>query len=82
MIGTESPDEIAACVCLAIALFGASAVPFFLLLEERHLTPRWLRRAAARAWLVVLLAWDRARIAAIDGLLFLLRLAAPKGAAR
>ncbi|MET7944225.1 hypothetical protein [Streptomyces sp. NPDC005302] len=32
-------------VLLAIALFSGSLVPFFLLVEAEHLTPRWLRDA-------------------------------------
>lgn len=84
MIGHESPDEIAACVSVAVGIFGASLVPFFLLVEAERLVPRRLRESDApqRAVLAVLLAWDRARIAVIDAFLFLLRLAAPKGATR
>lgn len=84
MIGHESPAEIAACVSVAVGVFATSLVPFFLLVEAEHLAPRRVRESVAlkRAALAVLLAWDRARIAVIDGLLFLLRLAAPKGAAR
>lgn len=72
MIGNESPSEIAACVSIAIGLFGASLVPFYLLVEERHATPRWLREPAARAWLSLLLAADKARLAAVNTLLELL----------
>lgn len=84
MIGHESPDEIAACVSLATGVFAASLVPFFLLVEAEHLTPRWLRESTApeRAVLAVANAADRARLAVLDALLFLLRLAAPKGATR
>ncbi|MFG3170631.1 hypothetical protein [Streptomyces sp. NPDC048200] len=35
----------AGAVLLAIALFSGSLVPFFLLVEAEHLTPRWLRDA-------------------------------------
>ncbi|MEV0525986.1 hypothetical protein AB0I66_21355 [Streptomyces sp. NPDC050439] len=82
MTGQETASDVIGAVLIASALFGGSLIPFFLLIEEKHLTPLWLRRAAARAWLVLLLACDTARIAVIDALLFLLRLAAPKGANR
>jgi hypothetical protein len=32
-------------VCLSVGLFSGSLVPFFLLVEAEHLTPRWLRDA-------------------------------------
>ncbi|MEV2249360.1 hypothetical protein AB0I94_02185 [Streptomyces sp. NPDC050147] len=84
MIGRESPAEIAACVSVAVGVFAGSLVPFFLLVEAEHLTPRWARESdvPTRVGLAVANAWDRARLAVIEGLLFLLRLAAPKGAAR
>lgn len=82
MIGHESPSEIAACVSLAVGIFGASLVPFFLLVEAEHLTPRWLREPAARAWLSLLLAWDRARLAVVTALLTLLRSNSSKGDVR
>lgn len=41
----ESSTDVAACIALAIALFSGSLVPFFLLVEAEHLTPRWLRDA-------------------------------------
>lgn len=81
MIGNESPSEIAACVSVAIVLFGVSLVPFFRLISEQHLTPRWLREPASRTWLSLFLAADRARLAAVNTLLaLLLRLNARKGA--
>ncbi|MFD3574728.1 hypothetical protein [Streptomyces sp. NPDC058644] len=84
MIGHESPSEIAACVSLATGVFGASLVPFFLLIEAEHLVPRRVRESdiPQRAALATLLAWDRARLAAVTALLALLRLAAQKGGAR
>lgn len=82
MNGQETASDVIGAVLIATALFVASLFPFFRLVEEKHLAPRWLRRAAARAWLLLLLACDTARIAVIDACLFLLRLAAPKGAAR
>lgn len=85
MIGHESPDEIAACVSLATGVFAGSLVPFFLLVEAEHLTPRWLRESTApeRAALAMANAADRARLAAVKALLaFLLRFSAPKGVAR
>ncbi|MFF4552779.1 hypothetical protein [Streptomyces sp. NPDC001422] len=35
----------ASAVLLAIGLFSGSLIPFFLLVEAEHLTPRWLRNA-------------------------------------
>ncbi|MFD7794371.1 hypothetical protein [Streptomyces sp. NPDC059759] len=35
----------ASAVLLAVALFSGSLIPFFLLVEAEHLTPRWLRNA-------------------------------------
>lgn len=85
MTGHESPDEIAACVSVSVGIFGASLVPFFLLVEAEHLTPRWLRESDVpqRVGLAVANAADRARLAAVQALLaFLLRFSAPKGVAR
>lgn len=78
MIGNETPADIAACICLATALFGGSLVPFFLLIEERPSTSPALKRAA----LTAANAMDRARLAAVNALLALLRLATRKGGGR
>lgn len=50
----ESSTDVAACVSLAICLFAGSLVPFFLLVEAEHLTPRWLRNAPLTAAAVLL----------------------------
>ncbi|WP_393075086.1 hypothetical protein [Streptomyces sp. LN704] len=42
---STSPSDVLACTCLAAALFSGSLIPFFLLVEAEHLTPRWLRDA-------------------------------------
>lgn len=35
------------CLLFSIALYGAGAAAFLALAEVEHLSPRWLRRAAA-----------------------------------
>jgi hypothetical protein len=81
--GQTSGAEVAACVSLAIGLFSASLVPFFLLVEAEHLTPRWLRESdiPERVLLLLVQACGRVRLVAVDALLGLLLLTAPmKGA--
>lgn len=41
--------EVAACIFLGVGLFGASLVPFFLLVEVENLTPRFVRELPAAA---------------------------------
>jgi hypothetical protein len=45
MSHTHSPSEWAAYVSLAIGIYAASLIPFLLLVDAEHLTPRWLREA-------------------------------------
>lgn len=79
---TTTAAEWAEAVLLAVALFGTSLVPFFLLVEAEHLTPLWVREPKL-ALLAACQLRDRARIAACDALLGLLRLLnSPKGATR
>ena len=68
-----SGSDVAACVSLAIGLFSASLIPFFLLINAEHLVPRVVREspAAARA---------AAERAALSAAALLLILTAPKGA--
>lgn len=76
---TTTAAEWAEAVLLAVALFGTSLVPFFLLVEAERLTPLWVREPK----LALLQLRDRARIAACDALLgLLLLLNSPKGATR
>jgi len=48
-----STSDVAACVSLAVGLFGASLVPFFLLVDAEHLVPRAVRELPAAAWALV-----------------------------
>lgn len=75
MTGQTTTRDIAACISVAICLFGASLVPFFLLVGAEHLVPRPVRQApaAARA------AADRAALSAAA---LLLILTAPAGGTR
>jgi predicted PurR-regulated permease PerM len=43
VIGETSARDVYACVCLAISLFSAPLVPFFLLVDLDHLAPRAVR---------------------------------------
>lgn len=40
---TTAP-EVVACLFLAVGLFAGSLIPFFLLVEAEHLTPRCVRQ--------------------------------------
>jgi hypothetical protein len=64
-------------VCLSVALFSGSLVPFFLLInvEAEHLVPRAVRELPARAR-------EMQRKAALSAAVLLLILTAPKGATR
>jgi len=44
-----SAREVVACIFLAVGLFGASLIPFFLLVDVEHLTPRVVRNLPATA---------------------------------
>jgi hypothetical protein len=54
----SSADDVFACLLLAVGLFGTSLVPFFLLVNSDHLTPKCLRQAplSAAALLMLLTA--------------------------
>lgn len=43
MTGQPSLNDVLAVVCLAVSLFAASLIPFFLLVEVEHLVPRFVR---------------------------------------
>jgi hypothetical protein len=53
-----TPGDVVACLFLAVGLFGTSLVPFFLLVNSEHLTPKCLRQAplSAAALLMLLTA--------------------------
>ncbi|MET7436601.1 hypothetical protein ACFYQQ_00935 [Streptomyces sp. NPDC005496] len=72
---TASARDVTAAVFLAVGLFGASLVPFFLLVNAEHLLPRAVRQApaAGRAF---------AERAALTAAALLLILTAPTGATR
>ncbi|WP_055696544.1 hypothetical protein [Streptomyces silaceus] len=84
MADQTTTHDVLACVSLAVGVFGASLVPFLLLVDAEHLTPRWLRESTVleRAALTAANAVDRARLAAVKALLLLLRLSTTKGAVR
>lgn len=74
MIGQTTASDVVAAVLLAIAVFGASLVPFFLFVEAEHLTPAWVRDLPAKAS-------EMRRDAALSAAALLLILTAPqKGA--
>ncbi|MEV0114628.1 hypothetical protein AB0H77_15450 [Streptomyces sp. NPDC050844] len=79
--------EALAYTSLAVGITGFTRFGWclvYLICDAEHLAPRCVRESAAleRTALAVLLAWDRARLAAVKALLSLLLLAAPKGAIR
>lgn len=80
-----SATDVVACLLLSAGLFGASLVPFFLLVNAEHLTPGWLRKSAVAelAAVRVFQVRQRVRLAACDALLGLvLLLNFPNGATR
>ncbi|WP_432164919.1 hypothetical protein [Streptomyces sp. bgisy031] len=40
---------VPAAICLSVSAYAAGLVPFLLLVDAEHLTPRWLRNASASA---------------------------------
>lgn len=44
-----STNDVIACVLVSTVLFGASLVPFFLLVEAEHLLPRVVRELPSTA---------------------------------
>lgn len=67
--------DVIACTSLAIGVFSASLIPFFLLLNAEHLLPRAMRELPAAAR-------ETARRAALSGAALLLILTATNGATR
>lgn len=51
--------SVAAVVCLAVALYAASMVPFLLLVGADHLTPAFVRRLPLTAAAVLLILGGR-----------------------
>jgi hypothetical protein len=72
MADQTSTADVVACVLLAIALFGASLVPFFVFVEAERLAPAWVRELPA-------MASEMRRDAALSAAALLLLLTAPKG---
>jgi hypothetical protein len=66
-----SAQDWAAAFLLAVSLFAGSLVPFLLLVDADHLTPRWLRGVPA-------MARRSAREAALTAAALLLLLSAPE----
>jgi hypothetical protein len=64
-----------AAVFFALMLFGSSLVPFFLLVDAEHLTPRFVRELPATAR-------EATASAALSAAVLLLLLTAPKGVTR
>jgi hypothetical protein len=69
----ESAADVIACVSASIALFSASLIPWLLLVEAEHLTPRCVRELPAAAR-------ETARNAALSGLALLLICTPTQGA--
>lgn len=70
MNGQPSLDDVLASVCLAVSLFAASLIPFFLLVEVEHLVPRCVRDLPGTAS-------EMSRDAAVTAAALLLLLSAP-----
>jgi hypothetical protein len=70
-----SAQEWTAAFLLAVSLFAGSLVPFLLLVDADHLTPRWLRNAPAASGRAI-------REAALTAAALLLLLTAPSGGTR
>jgi hypothetical protein len=51
----SSADDVFACLLLAVGVFSASLVPFFLLVNSDHLTPKCLRQAPLTAAALLML---------------------------
>lgn len=68
-----STSDVFACVSLSIGLFGTSLIPFFLLVEAEHLTPRFVRELPTTVR-------QTSRDVALSAAVVLLLLTAPKGA--
>lgn len=66
---------VPAAICLGVSAYAAGLVPFLLLVNAEHLTPRCLREAPAYARAAI------QRAALVTAALVLL-LSAPKGATR
>ncbi|MFB7711645.1 hypothetical protein [Streptomyces sp. NPDC056105] len=66
---------IPAAICLGISAYAAGLVPFLLLVDAEHLTPRVVREAPASARAAV-------QRAALTTAALVLLLSAPKGAIR
>ncbi|UDM00031.1 hypothetical protein [Streptomyces longhuiensis] len=66
---------IPAAICLGISAYAAGLVPFLLLVDAEHLTPRVVREALASARAAV-------QRAALSTAALVLLLSAPKGALR
>lgn len=75
MYDTHTPVEWAAFLSLGVAVHGGFSVPFFLLVDAEHLTPRFVRELPATAR-------EQAASAALSAAVLLLLLTAPKGVTR
>lgn len=71
MTGQTTGAEVAACIFLAVGIFGTSLIPFFLLVDVEHLVPRVVRELPAAVC-------GMARGAAVSVAALLLILSAPK----
>lgn len=75
MTGETTAVEVVACVFLAVGIYSASLVPFFLLVEVEHLTPRCVRELPA-------VVRPLLRDAAVSATALLLILSGPTGDTR
>lgn len=71
----ESATDVTACISLAIGIFAASLIPFFLLVDADHLLPRAVRELPSATR-------ETARQAALSAAALLLILTATNGATR
>jgi hypothetical protein len=72
--GQATGSEVAACIFLAVGVFGASLVPWLLLVDAEHLTPRFVRELPTTC--------HKAACTALLNAAVLLLLATPNGDAR